>query len=61
VRVVSRLPSATEIVCTRGLEEQLVGVTHECDYGEEQFAEIRIFADPRVSACTTKDALLAVP
>jgi iron complex transport system substrate-binding protein len=32
VRIVSLLPSATEIVCTLGLEKQLVGVTHECDY-----------------------------
>ena len=32
VRIVSLLPSATEIVCSLGLEEQLVGVTHECDY-----------------------------
>jgi iron complex transport system substrate-binding protein len=32
VRIVSLLPSATEIVCTLGLEEQLVGVTHECDF-----------------------------
>lgn len=26
------LPSATEIICALGLENQLVGVTHECDY-----------------------------
>jgi len=32
MRIVSLLPSATEIICTLGLEEQLVGVTHECDY-----------------------------
>jgi iron complex transport system substrate-binding protein len=32
VRIVSLLPSATEIVCSLGLEQQLVGVTHECDY-----------------------------
>jgi iron complex transport system substrate-binding protein len=32
VRIVSLLPSATEIVSSLGLEEQLVGVTHECDY-----------------------------
>ncbi len=32
MRIVSLLPSATEIVCILGLEEQLVGVTHECDY-----------------------------
>ncbi|QUW04373.1 cobalamin-binding protein [Chloracidobacterium validum] len=32
VRIVSLLPSATEIICALGLEPQLVGVTHECDY-----------------------------
>jgi iron complex transport system substrate-binding protein len=32
VRIVSLLPSATEIVCELGLGDQLVGVTHECDY-----------------------------
>ena len=32
MRIVSLLPSATEIVCSLGLEDQLVGVTHECDY-----------------------------
>ena len=32
LRIVSLLPSATEIVCALGLEQQLVGVTHECDY-----------------------------
>jgi iron complex transport system substrate-binding protein len=30
--IVSLLPSATEIVCALGLEEHLVGITHECDY-----------------------------
>jgi iron complex transport system substrate-binding protein len=32
VRIVSLLPSATEIVCELGLRDQLVGVTHECDW-----------------------------
>jgi iron complex transport system substrate-binding protein len=31
-RIVSLLPSATEIVCALGLEGALVGVTHECDF-----------------------------
>jgi iron complex transport system substrate-binding protein len=32
MRIVSLLPSATEIVCALGLDNQLVGVSHECDY-----------------------------
>ncbi|HMJ26198.1 MAG TPA: cobalamin-binding protein [Pyrinomonadaceae bacterium] len=32
MRIVSLLPSTTEIVCALGLEESLVGITHECDY-----------------------------
>lgn len=30
--IISLLPSATEMVCALGLADQLVGVTHECDY-----------------------------
>ncbi len=32
MRIVSLLPSATEIVCAIGLGDELVGVTHECDW-----------------------------
>src|SRR5215469_15478422 len=32
MRIVSLLPSATEIVCAMGMRDQLVGVTHECDF-----------------------------
>lgn len=32
LRIISLLPSTTEIVCALGLEENLVGVTHECDF-----------------------------
>ncbi len=32
MRICSFLPSATEIVYLLGLQEQLFGVTHECDY-----------------------------
>ena len=31
-RVVSLLPSATEIVCRLGFEQKLVGRSHECDF-----------------------------
>jgi iron complex transport system substrate-binding protein len=31
-RIISLLPSATEIVCALGAEDQLVGVSHECDF-----------------------------
>jgi iron complex transport system substrate-binding protein len=34
-QIVSFLPSATEIACALGLSDQLVGITHECDYPEE--------------------------
>ncbi len=32
MKIVSLLPSATEIVCALGLGDQLVGVSHECDF-----------------------------
>ena len=32
MRIISFLPGATEMVCALGLEKQLVGITHECDY-----------------------------
>jgi iron complex transport system substrate-binding protein len=32
MRIASLLPSATEIVCALGLQDDLVGITHECDY-----------------------------
>ncbi len=32
--IISLLPAATEIVCALGLESQLVGRSHECDYPE---------------------------
>ena len=43
MRIASLLASATEIVCALGLEDQLVAISHECDYPRE------ILDRPRVS------------
>jgi len=49
VRIVSLLPSTTEIVCDLGLEQDLVGVTAECnwpnDVQEGREIVVRSFAD----------------
>lgn len=44
MRIISLLPSATEIVCALGLEDALVGVTHECDYPEAARAKPAVTA-----------------
>jgi iron complex transport system substrate-binding protein len=43
-RIVSLLPSTTEIVCALGLEDALVGITHECDYPASVGAKPRLTA-----------------
>jgi iron complex transport system substrate-binding protein len=45
-RVASLLPAATEIVCALGLEEALVGVSHECDY-PASVARLPVLTRPR--------------
>jgi iron complex transport system substrate-binding protein len=35
MRIVSFLPSATEMACALGLADSIVGITHECDYPPE--------------------------
>ena len=49
-RIVSLLPAATEIAATLGLMDQVIGVSHECDFPAE--ANRR----PRVTRCPVHDA-----
>jgi iron complex transport system substrate-binding protein len=49
-RIVSLLPAATEIAAALGLMDQVVGVSHECDFPEE--ANQR----PRVTHCAVHGA-----
>jgi iron complex transport system substrate-binding protein len=52
-RIVSLVPAATEIAAALGLMEDVVGVSHECDFPSE--ANTR----PRVTKCPVHDAGLA--
>jgi len=49
-RIVSLLPAATEIVGALGLMDQLVGMSHECDFPSEATQR------PRVTHCRFPDA-----
>lgn len=46
-RIVSLIASATEIVCRLGLRDQLVGVSHECDY-PERVVGLDVCSKPRI-------------
>lgn len=55
MRIVSLLPSTTEIVCSLGLEAALVGITHECDFpssiaGKRRLTSSRISHERMTSA-----------
>lgn len=50
MRIVSLLPSATEIVFALGLGDELVGRSHECDYPPEAEAVPVVTADTTASA-----------
>ncbi len=45
-RIVSLLPGATEWVCELGLQDRLVGVSHECDYPLEVTKLPRVTRSP---------------
>jgi iron complex transport system substrate-binding protein len=50
MRIVSLLPAATEIAAVLGLMDQVVGVSHECDFPEQASQR------PRVTHCPIHDA-----
>jgi iron complex transport system substrate-binding protein len=56
MRVVSLLPSATEIVCALGRRDALVGVSHECDYPADVRRLPRL-TRPKVRADGTSTAI----
>ncbi len=49
-RIISLLPAATEIAAALGLMDQVVGVSHECDFPKEANAR------PRVTQCPMHNA-----
>ena len=50
LRIISLLPAATEIAAALGLMDQVVGVSHECDFPEEANAR------PRITHCPVHNA-----
>lgn len=52
-RIVSLLPAATEIAAALGLIEEIVGVSHECDFPKE------VNLRPRITQCPVQGAALA--
>src|SRR5262249_9642628 len=55
MRIVSLLPSATEIICALGLREQLVGITHECDYPADVADLPRVTTTHIPTDCTSEE------
>ena len=62
MKIVSLLPSATEIVCALGLADALEGVTFECDYPSEARTKLVVSGtalptEPPLSARDIDDAV----
>ena len=61
MRIVSLLPSLTELVCALGRGDELVGVTHECDYppGVELLPHLTRTKIPAEATSAAIDAMVA--
>jgi iron complex transport system substrate-binding protein len=61
VRIVSLLPSLTELACALGHESDLVGVTHECDFppGVERLPHLTRSRIPTSASSAEIDAMVA--
>lgn len=61
MRIVSLLPSLTELVCDFGHQADLVGVTHECDFpaGVEELPHLTRSRIPTAADSAAIDALVA--
>ncbi len=49
MRICSLVPGATEVVAALGLQQDLVGISHECDY-PPSLAEVPVMVRPRVES-----------
>ncbi|MBV8365342.1 MAG: cobalamin-binding protein [Candidatus Eremiobacteraeota bacterium] len=58
MRIVSLLPSATEIVYALGAGDELVGVTHECDYPPQARSKTALTASSLPPASTADAAAI---
>ncbi len=46
-RIISLLPSSTEIICALGLLERLIGISHECDYPSDVIG-LPVLTEPKL-------------
>lgn len=56
MRIVSLLPGNTEMVCALGLQDALVGVSHECDY-PPAVRDLPIVTNSRINAAGSQTAI----
>ncbi|MEA5576582.1 cobalamin-binding protein [Anabaena sp. UHCC 0451] len=56
IRIVSLLPSATEIVATLGLQDAIVGRSHECDYPPE-IANVPVCTQARLNGNASSNTI----